>query len=425
MRRIGIAHDHRGEGVVLHFAEQMQAVEALQIIEAIAVLQLFHLHFEHKVEGRAEHAAERHDRFGQAADPEIDIVEAAKRAQRTANGVGARSVQEVLRVDRHDEFGGRELADPGSGDQRQRRVALPCNRGLPSDQRVSAISCDEVDDRRFVLEVAREIDPAFIGLEQNIVVCRLVELAPRCIQRRHTGVPAAGQVDGREVERQAEEIVAQCAGDEFVDLVAGLPRHAADDGASRYIGVDGRARAVVLELERVQEALDQADMVFRESRIEAVDQLGQHRVAEAIDDMRELGHDRRIDGDVEPVGNEEHVDVRLDLAGELFEDEMLILHLGAELRSLEQAFAVPNECSQPCRGRGDGRQIWQIGCQPFIDEGQVVGRQYDFLGVLDKPVVLGMEDVVDGRQADILVGAAVAGDEMRIEQFVVINERLR
>ena len=61
MRRVGVAHDHGGEGVVLHLAEQMQAVEALQVVEAVAVLQLLHLHFEDEVEGRAEHAAERHD----------------------------------------------------------------------------------------------------------------------------------------------------------------------------------------------------------------------------------------------------------------------------------------------------------------------------------------------------------------------------
>ena len=44
MRRVGVAHDHRGEGVVLHLAEQMQAVEPLQVVEAVAVLQLLHLH---------------------------------------------------------------------------------------------------------------------------------------------------------------------------------------------------------------------------------------------------------------------------------------------------------------------------------------------------------------------------------------------
>ena len=42
------------------------------------------------------------------------------------------------------------------------------------------------------------------------------------------------------------------------------------------------------------------------------------------------------------------------------------------------------------------------------------------LGVLDEPVVLGVEHVVDGGQADVLVDAAVAGDEVRIEQLVVV-----
>ena len=40
--------------------------------------------------------------------------------------------------------------------------------------------------------------------------------------------------------------------------------------------------------------------------------------------------------------------------------------------------------------------------------------------MLDQPVVLGMEDVVDGGQADVLVDAAVAGDEVRVEQLVVV-----
>ena len=45
---------------------------------------------------------------------------------------------------------------------------------------------------------------------------------------------------------------------------------------------------------------------------------------------------------------------------------------------------------------------------------------HHLLGVLDEPVVLGVEHVVDGGQADVLVDAAVAGDEVRVEQFVVV-----
>ena len=75
----------------------MQAVEALQVVEAVAVLQLLHLHFEDEVEGRAQHAAERHDRFGQAADPQIDIVQAA---ERTAC-ISAGGIEEIYGVGLH------------------------------------------------------------------------------------------------------------------------------------------------------------------------------------------------------------------------------------------------------------------------------------------------------------------------------------
>ena len=121
---VGVAHDQRGEGVVLHLAEQMQAVEALQIVEAVAVLQLLHLDFEDEVEGRAEHAAERHDLLGQAADPEIDVVEAAERAVRRRRRVPLRK----LRVASVGTVECRRTTAPV--DDRQRRVALALDRRL-------------------------------------------------------------------------------------------------------------------------------------------------------------------------------------------------------------------------------------------------------------------------------------------------------
>ena len=56
--------------------------------------------------------------------------------------------------------------------------------------------------------------------------------------------------------------------------------------------------------------------------------LVQHRVAEAIDRVGELGGDRRIEVDVDVA---EQVDGRRDLARELLEHQMLILRFGAEL----------------------------------------------------------------------------------------------
>ena len=147
-------------------------------------------------------------------------------------------------------------------------------------------------------------------------------------------------------------------------------------------------------------------------------------MAEAIDHVGELSDDRRIDGGVEPIGNQEDVDVGLDLAGEFLEHEVLILHLGAELRRLEQAFAIPARdvgLQEIAFGlRVDGRQIGDVGAEPFIDEGQVVGRQHGILGVLDQPIMLGVEHVVDSGQADVLVDATVTGDEMGVEQLVVV-----
>ena len=82
-----------------------------------------------------------------------------------------------------------------------------------------------------------------------------------------------------------------------------------------------------------------------------VDGLVQHRVAEAVHDMGELREDRRVD--VDRRLEHEGVDVRLHLAGELLEDEVLVLHLVGEAGGLEQALAVPLE-GVPCLRRWSG-----------------------------------------------------------------------
>ena len=108
----------------------MQAVEPLQVVEAVAVLELLELNFKHEVEGRAQHAAERHDLFGQTADPEVDIVEAAERAA----GVGAGGVEEgeAVGVEGRELDGRseRDVAEAGAEDERHGGVALAFDRGL-------------------------------------------------------------------------------------------------------------------------------------------------------------------------------------------------------------------------------------------------------------------------------------------------------
>ena len=299
---------------------------------------------------------------------------------------------------------------------RQRGVALALEGRLRGDQLMRAVGGDEVDDRHRVLEVVGEVDPAVVGPQLRVVARHLVELAPRRVERRHAGVAAARQVDGREVERQAEQVVAQRAGDELVDLVADLAGHATDDRA-------GRLRR------RPRRAAVRNSVGFRKPWIrpmwsavkfgvEAVDRLGQHRVAEAVDDVGELGDDRRIDRRVVALRHQEDVDVRLDLAGELLEHQVLVLHLGAELRRLEQPLAVP---LQRVDGGLADRQGADVHAEPFVQEGEVALGEHDGLGVLDQPVVLGVEHHVHRGQADVLVAAAVAGDEVRVEQLVVVE----
>ena len=122
-----------------------------------------------------------------------------------------------------------------------------------------AVGRDEVDDRRFVLEMARKVGPARVGREQYVLVARSIKLLADCVQRGHAGVATARQVDGRKVQRQSKQVVAQRAGDELVDLIASLARHAADDRTSSNFVVDGTVRPV--EGGRVEEALDQPDVI--------------------------------------------------------------------------------------------------------------------------------------------------------------------
>ena len=148
---------------------------ALQVVEAVAVLQLLQLLLEHEVEGRAEHAAEGHLLLGQAADPEVDVVEAGGGLP-SAVRPGAGAVQEGEPVGR------RRRSPPNTSSVG--RGALAVDRGRREDGRVRAVGGDEVDQRFRVLQVLHEVDPARVGLEAG-VAGDVVELAPRRVQRRN------------------------------------------------------------------------------------------------------------------------------------------------------------------------------------------------------------------------------------------------
>ncbi|MCY1223610.1 hypothetical protein D9M72_357460 [compost metagenome] len=230
------------------------------------------------------------------------------------------------------------------------------------------------------------------------------------VQGRHASVAAARDVEGGKVQRQPHEVVAQRPGDELVDLVAHLPRHAADDGAGCGICILGAT-----EFHRVEEGLDQSEIAVLHADVEAIHRLVQHGVAEPINHMGELGDDGRVKLHVRL--HHEHVGERLDLAHELFEYQMLVLHLVGEARGLEQPLAVPGEGVDLGLA---GRPGSDVDPQPLVQECEIAVFQQGRLDLFDQAVVLGMEDMVHGSQADVLVAAPVAGDVVGIQQFVVV-----
>ncbi len=426
----GVGHDQLGERVAFQFGVHRQASSALQVVEAVAVLQFLHLVLEHEVEGGAEHAAERGFRLRQAADPQVDGIdpghghrpqvidgaEYAILARKRDIGIGTGAVEEVQAIGwcavaaEHQGHGCRTFFQ---------------QRGSPGDGAVGAVGSNEVDQRLRMLQVLHQVDPAGVRLELGIAGLR-VDVAAHSVQRRDTDVAAAGDVDRRQVQGQAEQVVAQRLGDELVDLVTGLAGDPAHDGAGGILGGDtaGGIR------QRVEERRDQAQLLVGigagrvaddvEVDVEAVDGLGQHRVAEAVHGVCELGNDRRIEVDVIHLGRgEEQVDTRLHGAGELLEHQVLVLHFGTELGRLEQALAIPHQCVD-CGlvGRQHGYRVEQ----PLVDEGQVTRIEHGVHGLRHQPVVLGVEDRMHGSQADVLVDPAVAGDVVRIEQLVVVGQ---
>jgi len=375
--RVRVAERELGERVPLELLDEVHAGGAEQVVEAVAVLEVLHLGLEHRVERGAEHATEVHAAFGEAADPEVDVVDAGVR-----RGCGHEG-----RVSRQD----------------LRSRALRVHGGGVPDRLVVAVRGDEVDHRGTVLQAQPELLPVGVRLEGRIQGL-VVEVAPDCLQRGRAGVPGAGDVERREVQRQPEELVPEGGVHELVDAVAGLPGHAHEDGRGTLIRGH---RAVVGERRRIQEGVEQGEALGAEAH--PVDVTGEHGVAEPVHDVRELGADRRVDVTVvQRLVEGAGVDVRRDGADELLEHEVLVLHLGDEPGGLEQAFAViPAEVHlvPPGHEAGVGR----------LDVGQQV------VDVVDEAVVLGVEDVVHGGQADVLVAAAVTGDVVLGEEAGVVG----
>ena len=231
LAEIGVVDHHLGEGVALELGQEVGSGEAVQVVEPVAVLQVFHLRLEDEVEGRAEKAAEGLLLFGEAADPQVDIVKA-----RVSSIPGAGGTQEVDAVrigyaaDGHID----RIAAVAEYKQSCRRSLL-LQSGCGQNGGMQTVGRNEIDHRQLVLGVLGEIDPALVRL-QLLVAGAGIELGARLVEGRRTSVAGAGDVEHRKVERQAEQVVAQRVDDELVDLVANLAGRAANDGARRFIG---------------------------------------------------------------------------------------------------------------------------------------------------------------------------------------------
>ena len=201
-----------------------------------------------------------------------------------------------------------------------------------------------------MLQVEPELEPVRVGRHRR-VVGRGEELRSHRVQRRDALASPARDVDRRQVERQTDERVPHGVGDELIQLVADLSRQAANDAADRLVGRQRPSGPSVVERGRVEERIEQSFVVSCPVGIDACDHLGQHRVTEAIDRVRELGRDHPVDiGDAA----QKRGDQRLNLARELLEHDVLVFHLGDEPRRLEQALPVtPTRARVHTVPRGD------------------------------------------------------------------------
>ena len=244
-------------------------------------------------------------------------------------------------------------------------------------------------------------------------------LPAQLVQRRDAGLTGAGHVDRRQVERKAEQVVAQGLRHELVELVADLVRRAHDDRAGgllrRVLRRVGASSGCCEVRRRVEERVEQRQRVVVFDAVgvarRARDVVVEHRVPEAVDGVGELGRDRRVDVGVVDV---ERPDGRLDLARELLEHEVLVLHLGDEAGGLEQALAVVPAGSAPSASGSPAR------ARAATPSGDVSVVRVCLMSSTRRSCSEWKIWWIVG-QRDVLVDAAVTGDEVRVEQLVVVR----
>ena len=152
-------------------------------------------------------------------------------------------------------------------------------------------------------------------------------------------------------------------------------------------------------------------------------------MTEAVHRLREFHCDRRVDLRVVTF---EGILETSECRGELVEDDSVVLHLCAKLRSLEDATAIPVEVQKLYRIVGfflmhersvRNREVqfspigkFLFGCvEPLVELVQVALIEYDTLGDIRETIVLTVKDAVNGGERDILVATTVSTHEVHPE----------
>ena len=189
---------------------------------------------------------------------------------------------------------------------------------------------------------SREVGPARIRLQIRQTGV-FVQLRAGFVERRNTRFSTASQVEHRQVEGQAQQIGTDVVDNELVDLVAHVAGKAADNVRVDRLKIRAAGDIGLRIKEHSEERLSGLTSPLKEVKVvvQTIDRTGKHGVTEAIDRMREFGDDRRIN--IGAGVENEGVNHRLDAPCELFKHHVLVLHLGAEPRGLEQSFAVPGK----------------------------------------------------------------------------------
>ena len=188
----GVTHDQFGERVAFELCAQVHAGRAVEVVEAVGVLELGELQLEHVVKRAAEQASEEVGVLGEAADPQVDIVESGD-VDRAGVCPCAGAEHEICGIDGSDITRGWVHDGPCC-------VALADGGGLRQDRWVCAIGGHEVDQRLGVLEVGAKIDPVGVGGELTIVGLS-EDLAANVVERGDAFAAGTGQVQRCEVER--------------------------------------------------------------------------------------------------------------------------------------------------------------------------------------------------------------------------------